>query len=1131
MYLLCNAYKCGRSVLSMSTVPYLHMIIDTVPTYFKCISTENIRKSARDKKPVSSLRVIQNWRIVMSIVDGMVTTFDINSCQPISQLTDTKGCTLYTVHETSSLLFVALKRKLLVFQWTGAGFSLLRELVTAETPRALYAVVNCLLVGYKKHYEALNVSSLSAVKICDVEREHRMIVLEVPPFPRRGHSVVLSNSLQGIMFDIDVNSPLMTAVSALSGGGGLGTGATGGGVGIGASGGGGFAVSSAAGNSGGGNSGGSSGTPVNGSLFGSTHALAAITAFDQRLEWQSAPLQSVCILPYIISLQASQIEIHHVLTLAVVQTIKLAPMIGNTMPVPAQLVSAYTHFGCGTSLLPPSATTYSQSYAKHTVYVAQSDGIAIYPMVPLPNQIQALVDNSVYEEALSLSSLCTADGSADVEVLNYISVTDIHKRYAYNIFQRGDYDGAISHFLLAETKFRDVLSLFPEFIPKNFAKYEIYLRDTSGFGGGSGSRQSSPSRGAASALALYCEKIRPSVKALAEKAEKLRSTQSMSGAAGQLHSHSHHHQQLHQQQPAAAANSMMRGRKHSEESSTLLLTLDPEELIRDAIILDTLYVSALVHCSPPRRSVIVGLLSKPNYCHLDSCSLMIASQGNAYTEALLWLFRSHSDHKRVLSALSESNCCGENAWNRRQYYVWVTEYLTTLWRNSTPVLPTSGSVSTGSSTLTGGGVSATGAGIDQEVSAHLLVNQVLPVLRTVFEYDANMGLSVLVNNKIVLGGSSTISAEERTAGVGVGGQGVELSDILQFLSNLHKPGKDSGSPVASVTTLPLTSGKAIETAYLSWLVGTGLAAPATHNQFILALVGVIAKEEAQQDDVAAATATPSTSSLIAVYRKALQEFLQTSTDYDCAAAQTVIPSSFTHEHALLLSRLGRHDQVLDIYVHELQDLLLCEAYCDRIYAAACDLPVGKSQPYSSTDSQMQAQGAPQLPSRGGGGFSPTMQPSIYVTSDKLFYNSKTVVTAANVDAADVYLTFIKTLIAALPGGAGAMKSPRGASNNDESDSDNDKMNRKSKNRNTFISKSYIIAMAEKYHRRLDAQAFLACLPPNMTVKSLHRYLMMVYEHENAKQRNLQVVHQLLRVREVNLRTTLLTPSVQRGSKK
>lgn len=315
-----------------------------------------------------------------------------------------------------------------------------------------------------------------------------------------------------------------------------------------------------------------------------------------------------------------------------------------------------------------------------------------------------------------------------------------------------------------------------------------------------------------------------------------------------------------------------------------------------------------------------------------------------------------------------------------------------------------------------------------------------------------------------------------------------LLQILQFLSNVHKPGRDSGSPVASVTSLPLTGGKAIEVAYLSWLVGTGLAAPATHNLFIQSLVDVIAKEEAKAGSA----------EQVDVYRKALQEFLQTSREYDCAAAEAAVPAQYTEEQALLLSRQGRHEEVLDIYVHELQDLQLCEAYCDRIYSAACDIAL-RPQPEAAAPAAV----PPQLPSRRE--VPNELLPSGYVTSDKLFHGSKAVVSGADVDAADVYLSFLKTLVAALPGSAAGER----------------------ERRNSSITVQYVVAIAEKYHARLDAKKFLACLPASITVKKLHRFLKMTYEHENAKLRNLQVVHQLLRVREVNVRTSLLTPSAVR----
>ncbi len=85
---------------------------------------------------------------------------------------------------------------------------------------------------------------------------------------------------------------------------------------------------------------------------------------------------------------------------------------------------------------------------------------------------------------------------------------------------------------------------------------------------------------------------------------------------------------------------------------------DAEEEIRRAQLLDTVLLSALVNCSPSRRGAVVELLAGPNRCQIESCSVLLASQGNSYTEALLWLFRSQNQHNRVLQALTEEKCVG-----------------------------------------------------------------------------------------------------------------------------------------------------------------------------------------------------------------------------------------------------------------------------------------------------------------------------------------------------------------------------------------------------------------------------------------------------------------------------------------
>jgi hypothetical protein len=61
--------------------------------------------------------------------------------------------------------------------------------------------------------------------------------------------------------------------------------------------------------------------------------------------------------------------------------------------------------------------------------------------------------------------------------------------------------------------------------------------------------------------------------------------------------------------------------------------------------------------------------------------------------------------------------------------------------------------------------------------------------------------------------------------------------------------------------------------------------------------------------------------------------------------------------------------------------------------------------------------------------------------------------------------------------------------------------------------------------RLDPVSFLAMLPRTVPLSRVQRYLSGALENTKSKKRNLQVVYQLLRVREVNLRTAATSPGV------
>ena len=113
-------------------------------------------------------------------------------------------------------------------------------------------------------------------------------------------------------------------------------------------------------------------------------------------------------------------------------------------------------------------------------------------------------------------------------------------------------------------------------------------------------------------------------------------------------------------------------------------------------------------------------------------------------EALLWLYRSHGEHRRVLSALNEDRCVGSGtAWSKSSFYQWTAEYLCWLWFSEDTTLPP----------------------------------MVMPALKPVIEYDAWMGLGVLT------GGSKRPTT--------TGGRGVDSKEVVAFLESIKNPGNSS----------------------------------------------------------------------------------------------------------------------------------------------------------------------------------------------------------------------------------------------------------------------------------------------------------------------------------------------------
>lgn len=457
---------------------------------------------------------------------------------------------------------------------------------------------------------------------------------------------------------------------------------------------------------------------------------------DVRLEWASAPISLHFINPFIVSLLSDSLEIHDVASLSTLQRIALP----SSAPI-----SAFTSVVAITYSF--SSCEIDASKGQEFGYVSAGDQVHVLRMTPLSTQIMSLLDAQRFEDAINLCILCQHNPQ-----LKDIDVPGVHEKYAFSLYQKGDFEGCIAHFLKADSNPKKVLALFPDLVPTNF----------NGFLGISQASASvvAPSR-ATSTRPVSAPAVASSVPATGKMTGLV-----LQRAAAALVSFCEHHRT----QMKSSVELAERYKSSSASAASSLENLDNsiiqnwEEILNVAEVVDTVLLAALLNCHPPRKSSVIELLSSQpsssnpfappvNHCHMESSSVLLAAQGNAFTEALLWLYRSHGEHKRVLVALTEDRCVGVGAWNREQFYTWTADYLRWLWYHDDSSLP---------------------------ITA-------LNSLRPVLEYDAELGLSVLTSRP-----KGSLSA--------TGGKGTDIHDILTFLESVKPRAVGKGTTLAQLAS-------------------------------------------------------------------------------------------------------------------------------------------------------------------------------------------------------------------------------------------------------------------------------------------------------------------------------------------
>lgn len=304
-------------------------------------------------------------------------------------------------------------------------------------------------------------------------------------------------------------------------------------------------------------------------------------------------------------------------------------------------------------------------------------------------------------------------------------------------------------------------------------------------------------------------------------------------------------------------------------------------------------------------------------------------------------------------------------------------------------------------------------------------------------------------------------------------QDIDPASILHHLKTCQisaTPASPTNSDEAEAygDILPLTSSRFLAIEYLTQTIYHGkLQLPSRlHDEAAYLLLDAITSETSSvsptKGAIRIASRVKSQRGFVGLLRRKLLEFLEyRKSDYHPERMLSRTPTEMIDERAALLSKLGRHHEVLQLYALELKDASLAEAYCNRCYEAK------------------------------------TADSSIYTTLLQLYLRPPPLASTSS------------SGLAAPP----------------SSSQPSLKWRRSSSSLSPASSSEAVAAavnILNKYAERIDVPTVLDLLPPEVPAASLDMFFRRVLERQVERMRNGQVKKQLAKIENFRVRELLST---------
>jgi hypothetical protein len=736
---------------------------------------------------------------------------------------------------------------------------------------------------------------------------------------------------------------------------------------------------------------------------------------DVVLEYNLAPRNAYYHHPFLLLDQGDRIAVHNIGSMRVIQTLPIKSMYSACAAISVPSMRPKTQTGRRTrshyTSLPPHQQLQWLSADNLTpcmLIVSPTFSLQMLQMQPIAHQLQRSTALRRLDDAVALCKLCNDECAISEE-----EERQIYADYAFELFGAKNYGKAMAFFLESQINVMEVVALFPrDLLPRKVVATQQFSlsKARAGDHGKVGKLDGEAMERSLLALTIFLRWKREAELRELEVAK--------------------------------------------EESSRSKVDLPSTDTAggSELELIDTMLVKCLVlACESTSNRInaraeqeLMDVVNSRNACDIGEIEIFL---------------RAHRRYEQLLAFYST-----------RKLYRKALELLEDLERNTSSSPATSPTSMPGTTT--------------QEDSLETVTAPDYLVLTT--EYLRRLGKS---RAELVFEFSRRVIYIRPALGLSIFTQrrvrdrkeDIDSASILQHLKTCQISTASSSSATAAGDNeppsdasageaLPLTNSRFLAIEYLTQTIYQGrLRLPSRlHDEAAYLLLDAITAETSNTSPTHAAVRLASRVSsqrgFVGRLRRKLLQFLESdSSDYHPERMLSRTPTEMVDERAALLSKLGRHHEVLQLYALELKDASLAEAYCNRCFKAK----TADSEIYT-TLLRLYLRPSPLAATPSGGSHSSSMASS----PPKLVWQRSTTSAATSALSSEAVTAAISVL--------------------------------------------------NKYAERIDVPTVLDLLPPDVPAASLGLFFRRVLERQVEQMRNGQVKKQLAKIENFRVREVLST---------